>query len=74
MTPVQDCAGLDDAPVDEATILGRLFLHGVILNGLQAVKDLARIGRCPARSRPSTKPRLVPMLARSFTRLKPGSG
>ena len=51
-----------------------LLFQGVIVNGLQGVKDLARIGRNPARSRPPTKPGPVPMRARSFTRLKPGSG
>jgi len=34
-------------------------LFGVILNGLQAVKDLARVGRNLARSWPATNPRLV---------------
>jgi hypothetical protein len=54
---------------------------GVILNGLRAVKDLVRIGRdvnsaggkvCDEDHTPEERP--VEMRARSFTRLKPGSG
>jgi hypothetical protein len=50
------------------------LVHGVILNGLQAVKDLARIGRNVGPLNPTKNLRLVKLHARSFTRLKPGSG
>jgi hypothetical protein len=51
--------------------LKTLSFDGVILNGLKAVKDLARIGSGLTLEMLASP---LPTHARSFTRLKPGSG